>query len=181
MQYVGLAARFLIGAVFLVSALTKLTSGVRYRSFVRATGRMRVVPRKLVSVAAIAVVTCEAAIVVLLAVPVDIVAAAGLVLAFLLLAAFTVGIVVAVKDGQTEPCACFGKSTTPIGKQHAFRNGFLMLAAALGAAGILTGGTVQFGLAAVAALGGLVFGGLVTMFDDLYELFAPAPSPARRS
>lgn len=181
MQYVGLAARFLIGAVFLVSALTKLTSGVRYRSFVRATRRMRIVPRNLVTAAAITVAASEVAIVVLLAVPVDLVATAGFAVAFGLLAAFTAGIVVAVKDGQTEPCACFGKSTTPIGTQHAFRNGFLMLAAVLGGIGTLTGGTLAFGLAAVAAVGGLVFGGLVTMFDDLYELFAPTPAPARRS
>ena len=181
MQYLAFASRFLIGIVFIVSAITKLRSKASFASFVRATRRMRVVPRPLVKQTAILVVASEVAIVVLLAIPTAVTALAGFVVAFGLLAGFTVGIVVAVRDGQTEPCACFGKSTTPIGPQHAARNAFLLLAVVGGAAGTIAGGAIDLGLGAVAALGGLVFGALVTTFDDLYELFRPTPvAPASR-
>lgn len=181
MQYLALASRFLIGVVFVVSAVTKLRSRASFASFVRATRRMRVVPRGLVKQTAVLVVAAEVAIVVLVAVPTAVTALAGFVVAFGLLAGFTVGIVVAVRDGQTEPCACFGKSTTPIGPQHAGRNAFLLLAVLGGLAGTLADGRVELGIGAVAALAGVVFGGLVTMFDDLYELFRPTPiAPASR-
>ncbi|MEV0650406.1 MauE/DoxX family redox-associated membrane protein [Phytomonospora sp. NPDC050363] len=176
MEYLALACRALIGAVFLVSAATKLTSPVRYRSFQRATRRMRVVPRALVKQTAVLVVVAEVAIVVLMAIPLTVSALAGFVVALGLLGGFTVGIVVAVRDGDTEPCSCFGKSTTPMGPQHVGRNAFLLLVAAAGLVGAAVGGPLEFGLAAVAVVGGLVFGGLVTMFDDLYELFRPTPA-----
>ena len=176
MEYLALACRALLGVVFLVSALTKLTSPVRYRSFVRATRRMRVVPRALVKQTAVLVVAAEASIVVLLAIPTTVTALAGFVVAFGLLSGFTVGIVVAVRDGDTEPCACFGRSTTPMGPQHVWRNGFLLLIAAAGFAGALVGGSPELGVAVIAGVGGLVFGGLVTVFDDLYELFRPTPA-----
>lgn len=176
MEYLALACRALLVVVFLVSALTKLTSPVRYRSFVRATRRMRVVPRALVKQTAVLVVAAEAAIAVLLAIPTTITALAGFAIAFGLLAGFTLGIVVAVRDGDTEPCACFGKSTTPMGPQHVGRNAFLLLAAAAGFAGALIGGPLDLGIAAIAAVGGLVLGALVTVFDDLYELFRPTPA-----
>lgn len=172
--------RFLIGVVFLVSALSKLRGRSQFNGFLRSLQRMKVVPRPLEKPSAIAVVITEVAIVLLMAFPAKAAGIVGFTVALGLLAAFTIAIVSVVARGIDTTCRCFGKSDTPLGPQHVARNLLLMAAAGAGLAGEITGGAAEPGLLVVAAIAGLVFGGLVTMFDDIVSLFG-GPTARPRS
>ena len=94
----------------------------------------------------------------------------------------------------TSPCRCFGASAAPLRRLHAVRSGALatlalvalgLLAGAGAGAGRLTVAGLLTGLhpggAALAAVSAAVLALLTIYFDDIAELFAPAPMPAGRA
>ncbi|MFB7178220.1 MauE/DoxX family redox-associated membrane protein [Streptomyces sp. NPDC056257] len=170
-----IAVRSLLGTVFLVSSLSKARDRAAYRGFVRSLAHMRVGPPALDEPAARAVLAAEFATWTLLAVPVGPAGRLGLLLATLLLAAFTFGIVRTLRRRSPVACNCFGLSTTLVGARHAVRN-VLLAAAALGClAAPAAGGPAGAGHLLVAALAGLVTGLVTTALDEIVALFRPLP------
>ncbi|MEV6522568.1 MauE/DoxX family redox-associated membrane protein [Longispora sp. NPDC051575] len=180
MQYLALAARCLLGLVFLASVSTKVTGPAAYGAFVRSVRRMRLFPPALVAPVAAVVVVAEAAIVVLVAVPTVATALAGFAVAAGLLLAFAGGIALTVRRGTSTTCRCFGASTVPLGPAHVVRNLLLVAVAVVGGAAVLSGGSLRLGESLVAAVAGLVVGGLVTVMDDIRGLFRPTPASRGR-
>ncbi|MFF5209760.1 MauE/DoxX family redox-associated membrane protein [Streptosporangium sp. NPDC000396] len=178
MVYLAVGCRFLIGVVFAVAAVNKLSGRRRFNAFVWSLRRMEVVPEGLVRPAALVSAAAEVVIVLLLAVPANVPGMAGFAVAAGLLTAFTVGIAMSLKRGNKEPCACFGRSETPLGAGHVVRNLLLIAVTLLGLAASAAGGHAELGEAAIGALAGLVLGALVTAFDDIVALFRPTSAPA---
>jgi hypothetical protein len=170
-----LASRILIALVFAVSAISKLRGASAFRSFESATGAMGV-PARLVRPAAVTVVAAEVAAALLVALPPG--GLVGLSVTVGLLIAFSVGIALALRRGSRASCACFGSSTSPIGRRHLVRNGLLLLVATAGIVGALTG-TAPVGLAGIGivAVAAAVCAALLTRMDDLVALFVSDPLP----
>jgi hypothetical protein len=123
---------------------------------------------------AVAVTAAEAAVVVLLALPFTV--PLGLGLAVGLLAAFTTGIVLALRRGQRAPCRCFGASTTRLGPAHVVRTLVLVTVAGTGLLTDLVavggaGAPPQLGGVAVALAAAAVGVLIVVRLDDLMALF----------
>lgn len=176
MEYVDIGCRFAIASVFIASAITKLGTAP-FAAFVRSMRKMAVVPRAVERPTAYLVVGAEIAIPLLLAVPTRITGTAGFGVGFALLGAFIIGIGSSLRHGDRTPCRCFGKSTVPLGPRHIGRNlGLMALCLAGGIATLSTPAAMDWGLFGVAAVAGLVVGGLVIVFDDIAELFWPTPS-----
>jgi hypothetical protein len=174
MRYLDVGCRFLLGAVFAVSTYTKLGRPGAFASFVRSLRRMKLLPATLVGPAAVAVVTAEAASPLLLALPLTATAVAGFGVASVLLTAFGAAILISVRRGDHTPCQCFGRSSVPLGPLHAVRNGVLVGVAVLGVVASTTGGRAELPKLMIAAVAGLVGGGLVTVLDDIVQLFRPS-------
>src|SRR5690242_1242757 len=171
MPYLSLGCRVVVGVVFLV-ALASKARPAGFRRFVRSLRRLDAVPAARVRLVAGTVATAEAAVVVLVALPARWTAVAGFVLAAGLLTAFAVAIVGTLRRGLRVPCACFGRSSAPMGPHHVVRNAALVAVAIAGAVTTRPGSGGAGGLA-VAAAAGLVLGGLTTVLDDLVGLFRP--------
>lgn len=179
MQYVALGCRALLGVVFLVAVVSKLSGRGAFAEFKRSVDSMRLVPTSLGSAAAVLTVICEALITILLAVPIRATGLAGFSLAAVLLAIFAVGITFSVRRGNTQPCRCFGRSSTPLGRLHVWRNIFLVFAALVGSiATTLPAGPVELAPTIVALFGGIIAGTIVVSLDDIAYLFGP-PKTAR--
>ncbi|MFE6836496.1 MauE/DoxX family redox-associated membrane protein [Streptomyces sp. NPDC057705] len=170
-----IAVRSLIGTVFLVSSLSKARNRAAYRGFVRSLAHMRIGPPALDEPTARAVLTAEFATWTLLAVPTRTAGRLGLLLAALLLAAFTFGIARTLRRRSPVACNCFGLSATPVGARHVVRN--LLLAAV--AVGCLLApaarGPAGPGHVLVAVLAGLAAGLVTTALDEITALFRPLP------
>ncbi|WP_438295682.1 MauE/DoxX family redox-associated membrane protein [Streptomyces sp. HUAS TT7] len=154
--------------MFVASAVGKARGAEAFRGF-EDSARSMGVPARLSRSVAVAVIAGECAAVVLLALsPVP-----GFVLTLLLLAAFTTGIVRTPRSGTKASCACFGASTTPIGRRHLVRNTALLALAALGLAAGLAGTPTPAEAAGIliAAFGALVGALLVIFTDELGVLF----------
>jgi hypothetical protein len=95
---------------------------------------------------------------------------AGFALAAALLLAFAAAIARALRRGDTRPCRCFGRSTTPLARHHIWRN--LLLTAVALAGALAPAGAPGVALTVEAAAAGLVVGALTVMLDDLRFLFA---------
>ncbi|MEU9086085.1 MauE/DoxX family redox-associated membrane protein [Streptomyces sp. NPDC048357] len=170
-----IAVRSLLGTVFLVSSLSKARDRAAYRGFVRSLAHMRVVPPALDEPAARAVLAAEFATWMLLVVPAGPAGRLGLLLATLLLAAFTFGIARTLRRRSPVACNCFGPSATPVGRRHVVRN-VLLAAAALGCLlAPAAGGPAGAGHVLVAAVAGLVTGLVTTALDEIVALFRPLP------
>ncbi|WP_405623594.1 MauE/DoxX family redox-associated membrane protein [Streptomyces sp. NBC_00076] len=178
--YLSTWIRCLIGLVFLVSAVSKVRGRQSFADFAAAVEALAPVPgaRRLL---APAVVALEFAVCGLLIAPLPGAFRYGAWLATGLLLAFAVGIAFAVWRGQATACRCFGASATPVSAWQAVRN--LALAVPAGVAALVgpgSGGTT--GAVALTIVIGLVCGALVTVLDELVELFLPgtgtAASPA---
>ncbi|RJL24851.1 methylamine utilization protein MauE [Bailinhaonella thermotolerans] len=181
MQYLEPAIRCLLGVVFLVSSVSKVRNRASFEAFVASTRRLQPWGAALSRQVAVLVVAAEAAICALLAVGGRPAVTAGLVLAAGLLLAFTGGIALALHRKVDTSCRCFGRSETPLGPQHIVRNLLLTAFAAVGVAAAGATGPVEAGGAVVAVCAGLVVGGLVTVMDDIVQLFRPIPvQQARR-
>lgn len=175
---VGIGCCWLLGAVFVVSAVGKLRSGAALRAFTASVADMKVVPAAAVAPVGIAVPALEAVAAVLLFVPAT--AVLGCVLALVVLAAFTIGIAVVLRRGTVASCRCFGVTERPFRVRHLVRNGVLVAVALVGAAvnGLPGDGTApELAAVLLAAAVGIVGAVLITMFDDLVELFAAPTRP----
>lgn len=179
MQYVAFGCRALLGVVFLVAVISKLSSRSAFAEFKQSVAAMRLVPSPVTAAAAVATVIGEALITVLLAVPTRATGLTGFSLAAVLLAVFAVGITFSVRQGNTAPCRCFGRSSTPLGRLHVWRNIFLVLTALIGSiATTMPAGPVEAAPTLTALFAGLIAGGVVVSLDDIAYLFGP-PKAAR--
>ncbi|MFG1999785.1 MauE/DoxX family redox-associated membrane protein [Spirillospora sp. NPDC048911] len=177
MEYVAFGARGLICLIFVVSAFGKVRGRAAFTEFTRTTRillaaalRRREVGRAAAGWAARAVAAAEIAAALLVLVPVT--APAGLGVAALLLAVFSVAMVAALRGGVSTSCRCFGASTAPIGWRHVVRNALLVCAAVAGLAAALAAGSPPPAGMALTAVAVAVVALLVIRLDDLYELFA---------
>ncbi|HZM79336.1 MAG TPA: MauE/DoxX family redox-associated membrane protein [Candidatus Limnocylindrales bacterium] len=172
MQYVAFGCRALLGVVFLVAVVSKLSGRRAFAEFKQSVDSMRLVPSSFGTQAAVITVICEALTTVLLAVPTRTTGLAGFSLAAALLAVFAVGITFSVRRGNTQPCRCFGRSSTPLGRLHVWRNIFLVFAALIGAiATTLPSGPAEVAPTITAAFAGLIAGAIVISLDDIAYLF----------
>jgi len=175
-RYLAVGASGVVGVVFLVSSVSKLAGRQSFRGFVTALADMRVLPAGLVLPVAVLVVTGEFGVWLLLAVPVAALSVTGLVIAIGMLTAFTVGIGSVLKSGLPTSCRCFGPTAAPFGPRHIVRNVLLVCVAAVGSVAWVRSGPASTGGLLVALAAGLLVGGLVTVLDDLIDLFRPAES-----
>ena len=135
-----LIARLVLAAVLGVAGVAKLLRPSQSREAVAAFG----VPAALVPAAALAVPVAE--IVVAVALIPSVTAEAAAIAAFLLLAAFTLGVGVNLARGRAPACGCFGAvSAGPIGPGTIARNLVLMALAAFVAVGEAAGGGSSLG------------------------------------
>jgi hypothetical protein len=174
MNTVVLGCRVLLIGVFLISLLSKIRGKRAYADFRRSVVGWRVLSHRRSALAAAIAVAGEAAALVLLALPAT--GSAGFVVAGVLLAAFTAGIVLVLRRGQVATCRCFGASSTALHPTHVIRNLGLLGACVAGATGAgpppnRAGSALALAVAAVALL-------LVIRFDDVVSLLAPAPAAA---
>jgi hypothetical protein len=169
---IGVGCCWLVAVVFAVSAAGKLRSAGARAAFRRSVADMKVLSIEVVGPAAAAVPIAEALAVVLLVLPPT--AVYGCVLACVLLAAFTTGIVIVLRRGTRASCLCFGASERPFGARHVVRN-VLFAAAALSGA-LLSAQPVDVPAALVAIAAGAIAALLVVTFDELLDLFG---TPAR--
>ncbi|MFI6318391.1 MauE/DoxX family redox-associated membrane protein [Nonomuraea sp. NPDC050556] len=170
MDYAALAFRCFIGLLFLLSALSKLRSRAAFLEFTVSTRQLLATPRIPTGIAAGTAAGAELAVPVLLAVPVSV--RLGFSVACLLLAAFTVAIVAALRRKVSASCRCFGASSAPLGRAHVVRNTLLFLVSALGLA-LGTGAPIEPAGWVITAAAAAVAAVLVARLDDLLALFAP--------
>jgi hypothetical protein len=170
MQYVLLACRVVIGAVFVVSALSKVRRRSAFTEFAGSVGALVPAVRGAAPVLAAAGVAAELAI-----------AAAtlwgrsqrwGLTGAALLLLLFSVVLARAIRRGVTTPCRCLGASPQPPGAPQLIRNAVLFAGCAVGVLGS-SAAVVRPAGAAVAVGSAAVFVLLAAGADDLAVLFEP--------
>ena len=122
MTAVGVIASVVVGLAFLVAGGSKLSAGPAWPATATDLGA----PRLAVPVLPWVELAVGAALVAQLAVPLP------AVLALALLAAFSVLIVVRLREGRRPACACFGAwSAKPIGAGHLARNAALAAAAVI--------------------------------------------------
>ena len=179
MQYVAFGCRALLGVVFLVAVISKVSGRRAFAEFKQSVDALRLVPSSLGTVAAVITVACEALTTVLLAIPSRTTGLAGFSLAAALLAVFAVAITLSVRRGSNQPCRCFGRSSTPLGRLHVWRNIFLVFMALLGSiTTTLPTGSVEVAPTITAAFVGLIAGAIVVSLDDIVYLFGP-PTAAR--
>lgn len=165
---VGAGCCWLLAVVFAVSSFGKLRSRAEFAASVRA---MKLLPARAVEPVALAVGLVEALAAVLLVVPAT--AAVGSAVAFGLLAVFTVAIVVVLRRGTAAACRCFGMSEAAFGVRHVVRNAGLMACAVVGGAVAVTAPGVPAAPMFLLAVGiGVIVALIVTMLDELVELFA---------
>ncbi|WP_157546376.1 MauE/DoxX family redox-associated membrane protein [Hamadaea tsunoensis] len=170
MQYVDVAARLILVTVFALAFASKVAGRAAWAAFVKSLRDMAVVPERLVPAAAVAAAAAEAAVVLVALVPVRVAGTVAFVLAAGLMAALTLAVTAVVRRGAAVACRCFGATTAPLGTAHIVRNALLLGVSLLGLAGSFVDGSVQWGLAAIVGLFGLVIGFVVTRWDDLAAL-----------
>jgi hypothetical protein len=187
MQYVlaGLIAALVV--VFGASANSKVRSRAAHGEFVDSLRDWRVVPARLVAPVAVAVTGAEIAIVAggisTLAASVIVsswrtFALLTLAVAAPLLAALTVGIMMAMRRGADAQCACFGATARPLSGVHVVRD-LVLLAATAGGLVLAATGPDRLARPAgalLALVAGTVCGLVVVRLDDMIELFSPVPT-----
>ncbi|MFB9236538.1 MauE/DoxX family redox-associated membrane protein [Plantactinospora siamensis] len=178
MRYLEVACRILIGVVFFVSATSKLRSRAELRAFGDSLPDFLPLPAALIGPLSLTVALLECAVVPLVLLPVT--APVGCVVAFVLLAGFTVAVASTLRAGRRIACRCFGPAREPLGPRHLLRNGVL-LAAAAGGLPLGAGGAQPVGLV-VAGATGLVAALILIHLDDILGLFlgqAVNPNPPK--
>ncbi|KAB2345500.1 MauE/DoxX family redox-associated membrane protein [Actinomadura rudentiformis] len=177
MEYVAFGARGLICLIFVVSAFGKVRDRAAFTEFTRTTRillgaalRRREVSRPAATWTGRVVVAAEIAAALLVLFPVT--AAAGLGVAAVLLGAFSVAMVAALRGGVSTSCRCFGASTAPIGRRHVVRNVLLICAAVAGLVAASAAGSPPLAGMVITAVAVAVVALLMIRLDDLYELFA---------
>ncbi|RSN62045.1 MULTISPECIES: MauE/DoxX family redox-associated membrane protein [Actinomadura] len=172
MQYVALAARCTIAAVFLVAVVGKLRGRTAFAEFRRSVPGLA--PGLPATATAVAVVAAEAAAAALQATART--APAGLALAGAVLLAFAAAVHRSLRAGRPAACRCFGTGTAPVGRVHVVRNLALAAVAAAGLAAHPAAAPVHPGGAAVAVACAGVLTLVFVFLDELTDLLtAPAP------
>src|SRR4051812_18457090 len=105
---IGVGCCWLVAVVLATSAVGKLRVRTAFR---RSVADMAVLPARAVTPVATAVPVVEALAVLLLVLPPT--AMLGSLLALVLLAAFTTGIVIVLRRGTQAGCLCFGTTERP--------------------------------------------------------------------
>ncbi|MES4904069.1 MULTISPECIES: MauE/DoxX family redox-associated membrane protein [unclassified Streptomyces] len=183
MLYLVSACQFLLGTVFAAAAVGKIRDRDAFAAFATVVKGLGLVPRPWARVTARITVAVEAMVPALLLValvPADPVETASwwlrgcsTVLAIGLLLAFTVGIVLAVRNGTQASCACFGARGSVLGMRHIIRNTALAVIGGAGLLGHLVVGQIQGSTAGhvLAAFAGVIVASVFVLFDDIAELF----------
>ncbi|MFC6063987.1 MauE/DoxX family redox-associated membrane protein [Streptomyces ochraceiscleroticus] len=178
MLYLLLGIRGLLTMVFLTAFLGKAASRSRFTAFASSLRGMRLLPTALIRPTAVLVVAAELTVAALLSVPWRAAWASGLLLAELLLTAFTTAIVLSLRHGIHVPCRCFGAARTELGPRHVIRNTLLMAVSAGGLVAVLRQEPAhQYG-AVPAVTAGMLIGLLIAFSDAFFRLFDELFSPA---
>ncbi|GAB3129483.1 MauE/DoxX family redox-associated membrane protein [Microbispora hainanensis] len=172
MAFVVSGCQGLLAVVFLASGVSKLRGGRALRAFAASLAAMRLVSRSRAAFVATTLAAAEGCVTVLVAVPLT--RQAGFAAAIALLAVLTTGVAVVLARGGGVPCRCFGASPAPLSGRHLVRN-LLLVAVAL-AGLVLPAGSLALSGWLVAFLAGGLGGVIVTLLDDLVELFVPSPT-----
>jgi peroxiredoxin/uncharacterized membrane protein YphA (DoxX/SURF4 family) len=172
-----LIARLVLAAVLGAAGIAKLLRPTASRTSMAAFG----IPRALVPTAAVAVPVVEVAVAALL-VPAA-TAEAAAIAAFLLLAAFTLGVGANLARGRAPACGCFGAvSSQPIGPATIVRNLVLMALAGFVAIGEAAGKGASlgawFGGLSTAGKAGVLFAAALVVAVAVPVLAARTESPA---
>ncbi|TDC39792.1 methylamine utilization protein MauE [Micromonospora sp. 15K316] len=160
-MYVEIGCRVLLGLVLLAAAVGKVSGRAAYREFTRSVRDLGFRPAGPLAAAVVA--TEFTAVALLAALPL-----AGFLASAALLTAFTVAIVRNLGRSDAT-CRCFGRTATPLGRHHVWRNLFLIGCAAVGA--LAPAGPVRPDGAALAVAVALVAAALVVMSDEVRYLF----------
>jgi hypothetical protein len=171
----------LLAVVLAASAVGKARPA-GFRAFLTTLADMSLGTAAMRRPLAYATITAEGVAAGLLSLPGTRAGVIGLVLASLVLAALTMGVVRAVRGGGPPvTCACFGRTGRPLGVLHLVRNTGLLLAA-VGALVVTGSGPVRAagGELVVSVAAGAVLAVVVIGLDDIADLItAPAVSPSR--
>lgn len=171
------ACRVLLLAVFLTSAVGKVRDRAAWEGFVRSVRDFELVPARSALAVAAAVVGGESAAVLLLAVTVTV--PAGLAVAGVLLAVFTVSIVLTLRKGVRAACRCLGSAALPLGRRHLVRNGLLFATVALAGVSLASSRVSPHPAGmVVAVVAGLIGAVVVMVFDQIIELFVGSVAAA---
>ncbi|POX48558.1 MauE/DoxX family redox-associated membrane protein [Streptomyces sp. Ru72] len=171
----------LVAVVFAASAVGKARPA-GFRAFLTTLADMGLGTPGLRRPLAYATITAEGVAAGLLLLPGTRAGVIGLLLASLVLAVLTIGVVRTVRrGGPPVTCACFGRTGRPLGVLHLVRNSGLLLAA-VGAL-VVTGsgpGRAAGGELVVSVAAGAVLAVVVIGLDDIADLFtAPTASTTR--
>jgi len=171
--------------IFGASAWAKLRGREAFRTYRAGLRATRLIPEPALALVAavLAAVEVGAAVLAFAAVVATSVrspAASGITVVAMIVAAgvmavLTVGVIASIRRGSDAPCVCFGTSK-PLGPVHAIRNGLLLMALIVGAAGMAGAGPAHLLADVIAALAGGIAATLFIHADDLVDLFALTPS-----
>jgi hypothetical protein len=153
---IALADRSMLAAVCLTAVIGKVAGRDRLRAFGRTLAAVGV-PRHLLGPVGATVVAAEATVAALAPWPST--GRAAALLATGLFAALTAGVAVAVRNGSTAACRCFGSRGSRLGRAHVIRNATLTALAALAVALPVT--SVGDPVVMAAAIGTAAIGTLV--------------------
>ncbi|HET6856331.1 MAG TPA: MauE/DoxX family redox-associated membrane protein [Streptomyces sp.] len=165
--------RVLVGTVFLIALVSKVASRRAFAAFAGSVAELSPLPASASRSLAYAVAAGEFLVCLLLVMPAPLAAGLGFAWAAALLLAFAVAVGCAVARGSRSTCRCFGASTAPLGVRHVVRNLVLAVGAAGAAAVTQTTGSGHPAGLVIAALAGLLLGGLLAALDSIVDLFRP--------
>lgn len=171
MEYILIAVRCMAVVVFSVSLLSKVVGAGAHAQFLQTIRALRVGPAKAAAWIGGGVILTEALIVLLLLLPGG--SGPGLMLAALLLAAFTGALVRAIRRGVSTSCRCFGRlSSAPLTGRQVARNGAIGALVVLGLLALAAPGSSPLDPLGVATAlaSGLVLAIVIVAFDDLADL-----------
>jgi hypothetical protein len=169
-ELIAVTARAGVFVVFLVACVSKVRSRADFAEFRESTSVLVPVVARVPFLPA-ALVALEALVPFLVSVPGT--AAVGLVLAAVLLVAFSAAGVAARLRGDRAICRCFG-AAVPFAAAHHVRNGVLAAIAVTGASAA-GGPPAELAVTVSAATAGLAMAVLLLALDDLIPLLARTP------
>lgn len=175
----GLAVgcRVLLAVVLGLAFIGKISSRAAFRGYTDSLTVLPWLPRRRHPVLAALIVAAEGTSTVLVLVPGT--AVAGLALAAVLMACFTIIPAVSLRRGVQLTCRCFGLRDAKIGLSHVLRNGIALCAAVAGlAASQASGSAAAWSPVAIGigVLAGIAFAG----WDEIaYLLRPPAQAPGQ--
>lgn len=183
MGYVSLTCAVALCLTFAVSAFSNAKSKAAFAEFASAIRKLPVSRPQWAAPTAALAVTSEIACIFLVVVPRTRVL--GYVAAFILIAAYTAVIAIALRRGSVGPCNCFGVGRArPMSWVDVGRNAFLLVLVGFGLMSTVTGFSQHpsaLGMAMASAVG-VLLAGTVVLLDDLTWLFtSPASAGPTRA